>query len=71
MIKVRCFRCGFAFALAEQTVANALAAEGASQKPTHHMAECPHCRRMNKVSLRGVHLPEAEKGDAASQPAAE
>jgi hypothetical protein len=65
MIKVRCFRCGFAFTLAPQAVANALAAEGASEPPSHYFAECPQCRRMNKVSLRGVHLPEPEKGEPA------
>jgi hypothetical protein len=60
MIKTRCFRCGNAFTLAEQTVANALAAEGVTEKPTHYTVECPHCRRMNKVSLKGVHLPDPQ-----------
>ena len=60
MIKTRCFRCGFAFTLAEQHIANSLAAEGVTGKPAHYMAECPHCRRVNKVSLRGVHLPPPE-----------
>ena len=63
MIKARCFRCGNAFTLAEQAVANALAVEGVTEKPTHYAAECPRCRRMNKVSLKGVHLPEPEKAD--------
>jgi len=61
MIKARCFRCGFALMLTEQHIANALAAEGITEKPGHYMAECPHCRRMNKVSLKGVLLPAPEE----------
>ncbi len=60
MIKMRCFKCGFAFQLAEQTIANMLAAQGVTKKPQHYMAECPRCRQTNKVSLRGVRLPEPE-----------
>lgn len=60
MVKVRCFKCGNAFQLTEQFIANALAAEGASERPTHYLATCPHCRQAIKVSLRGVHLPEPE-----------
>jgi len=60
MIKIRCFRCGNAFQLTEQHVANALAAEGISGKPSHYVADCPHCRHVIKVSLRGVRLPAPE-----------
>ncbi len=63
MIKIRCFRCGNAFQLTEQHVANALAAEGISGKPTHYVADCPHCRHAIKVSLRGVRLPAPEAPD--------
>ena len=65
MIKVRCYRCGNAFHLSEQQVANALAAEGISGKPSHYVADCPHCRHAIKVSLRGVRLPAPE---AATEP---
>ena len=60
MIKVRCFRCGNAFQLTEQHVANALAAEGISGKPSHYVATCPHCRHAIKVSLQRVRLPAPE-----------
>jgi hypothetical protein len=60
MVKARCFKCGNAFQLTEQFIANALAAEGIAKKPTHYAAECPRCRQVNKVSLRGVRLPEPE-----------
>lgn len=63
MIKARCFRCGHAFQLTEQYVANALAAEGVVRKPSHYTAECPNCRKANKISLRRVHLPEPEVPD--------
>ena len=68
MIKTRCFRCGFAFTLTEQHIANALAAEGITDKPSHYMAECPHCRRMNKVSLKAVRLPPPEATEEQPQP---
>lgn len=61
MIKVRCFKCGHAFHLSEQAVANDLAAEGVTRKPSHYIAECPSCRQANKVSLKRVRLPEPEK----------
>ena len=57
MIKVRCFGCSHAFQLTEQTVANALAAQEGSGKPTHYIAECPRCRQAVKVPLKRVRLP--------------
>jgi len=60
MVKARCFRCGFAFQFTEQFLANALAAQGAGGHPEHYMAECPHCRRVNKIPLKRVRLPEAQ-----------
>lgn len=57
MIKVRCFKCGFAFQLLEQNIANSLAAQGIERKPQHYSAECPRCRQANKVSLKRVRLP--------------
>jgi hypothetical protein len=61
MVKVRCFRCGNAFQLTEQYIANDLAAQGVTKKPTHYAAECPNCRQVNKVSLKRVRLPEPEE----------
>jgi len=67
MIKVRCYKCSQAFHLTEQNIANTLAAEGITRKPALYVAECPHCRQANKVSLRRVRLPEAEStGDEAA-----
>ena len=61
MIKVRCFKCGNAFHLSEQYIANELAAEGTTRKPAHYTAECPRCRQANKVSLKRVRLPQPER----------
>ena len=68
MVKVRCFRCGNAFQLTEQFIANALAAQGITGKPAHYSAECPQCRQSNKVSLKRVRLPAPESsGDQAAE----
>jgi hypothetical protein len=63
MVKVRCFKCGNAFQLTEQYIANALAAEGVTDKPSHYVAECPQCRQANKVSLKRVRLPEPQTAE--------
>lgn len=60
MVKVRCFKCGNAFQLTEQYIANDLAVQGIEKKPAHYVAECPRCRQANKVSLKRVQLPEPE-----------
>jgi hypothetical protein len=60
MVKVRCFKCGNAFQLTEQHIANVLAAEGITRKPAHYTVECPSCRQANKVSLKRVRLPKPE-----------
>jgi phage FluMu protein Com len=60
MVKVRCFKCGNAFQLTEQYIANDLAAQGIGAKPSHYVAECPQCRQANKVSLKRVRLPEPQ-----------
>jgi ribosomal protein L44E len=61
MVKLRCFKCGNAFQLTEQYIANALAAKGITGKPAHYIAECPQCRQANKVSLKRVRLPKPEQ----------
>ncbi len=68
MVKVRCYRCGFAFTLTEQHISNMLAAEGIAEKPSHFSTECPRCRNINKISLARVRLPAAEQPPAAETP---
>jgi transcription elongation factor Elf1 len=67
MVKVRCFRCGQAFQLTEQFIANELAAQGFDKKPAHYVAECPNCRQSNKVSLKRVRLPAPEQAEGPAE----
>ena len=69
MIKTRCFKCGNAFQLTEQYVANDLAAQGVTGKPAHYTAECPQCRQAIKIPLKRVRLPAPE--EVAEEEAAE
>lgn len=71
MIKVRCYKCGHAFQLTEQYIANDLAAQGIEGKPAHYVIECPQCRQANKVSLKRVRLPEPEALPEQEEPASE
>jgi Zn ribbon nucleic-acid-binding protein len=71
MIKVRCYKCGNAFQLTEQHVANALAAEELTRKPAHYTAECPQCRQAIKIPLKRVRLPEPEVTEESSTTEAE
>jgi phage FluMu protein Com len=64
MVKVRCFKCGHAFQLTEQYIANDLANQSIEGKPAHYVIECPRCRQANKVSLRRVRLPKPEETPA-------
>lgn len=68
MVKVRCFKCGHAFQLTEQYIANDLAAQGVDKKPAHYVIECPQCRQANKVSLKRVRLPEPEPPPEQAEP---
>lgn len=63
MIKTRCYKCGNAFQLTEQFIANSLAIEGVTKKPAHYTAECPRCRQAIKISLKRVRLPEPEAAE--------
>jgi Zn ribbon nucleic-acid-binding protein len=68
MIKARCFKCGHAFHLSEQQIANTLAAEGVTRKPQLYTIECPQCRRAIKLSLKRVRLPEPDKVEVEEDP---
>ncbi len=68
MVKVRCFKCGHAFQLTEQYIANDLAAQGIEKKPAHYVIECPQCRQTNKVPLKRVRLPEPEELAGREEP---
>jgi len=51
MINVTCFKCGWKFTIDEEAIAARLA-EAETPPPRHYVAECPRCRKANKVSLK-------------------
>lgn len=50
MLKIRCFKCGWAWSM------NAAAIQAAMEElepgAKHYIAECPRCRRVNKISVK-------------------
>jgi Zn ribbon nucleic-acid-binding protein len=51
MINVSCFKCGWQFTIDEEAIAESRA-EAQTPPPRHYVAECPRCRKANKVSLK-------------------
>ena len=49
-MQIRCFKCHKPFAIGRETVKAALDMMYADDLQ-HYNAQCPHCRRMNRVSL--------------------
>lgn len=74
-MQLRCYRCGWSFAIKKEELAFALEALQESQG-NHYDVRCPRCRHMNRVSLEQllkfapkVEAAEAEAG-AESEPEA-
>lgn len=49
-MQIRCFRCGWSFALKKEEIKFALEALEKSEG-THYDVSCPRCRHKNRVSL--------------------
>ena len=49
-MQIRCYRCGWSFALKKEEVEFAIEALEASEGQ-HYDAPCPRCRHKNRVSL--------------------
>ncbi len=49
-MQIRCYRCGWSFALKREEIAFALEALEES-RGTHYDARCPRCKHTNRVSL--------------------
>jgi phage FluMu protein Com len=47
-MQLRCYQCGKPYPISRETVAAALETM-ATEHQTHYHANCPHCRRVNKV----------------------
>lgn len=52
MLSLRCFKCGWAWSMNPSEVAAALEVAYEEEHSKHYMAECPKCRRVNKVPLK-------------------
>jgi phage FluMu protein Com len=51
MLSVRCFKCGQSINLTREEMEVAVQ-EAEAKGETHHTVTCPHCRRVNKVSVK-------------------
>jgi len=63
-MQIRCFRCGWSFALKKDEIRFALDALEESEG-THYDVRCPRCRHKNRVSLEQLQAaaPPPEAGE--------
>jgi hypothetical protein len=70
-MQLRCYRCGWSFALKPEEIRFALEALEASGGK-HYDARCPRCRQANKISLeqlrRGAPRPPAGEANPPAPP---
>lgn len=71
-MQIRCTNCHKPFAISKDTVnaaLDAIHAEGLN----HYNAQCPHCRRANRLSPEELHraAPDWQPGQTSQEPAAE
>lgn len=52
MLKMRCFKCGWAWSLNHAEVGRLLTVAHEEGMTKHVMIECPQCRRGNKVAIK-------------------
>jgi len=50
MLKIRCFKCGWAWSMNPAAIQAAM--ETLEPGAKHYIAECPRCRRVNKISVK-------------------
>jgi phage FluMu protein Com len=69
MLKIRCFKCGWAWSMSAEAIEAALADldEGA----THYPAECPKCRRINKIAVKQMRRVAHQASPSADEPSAD
>lgn len=65
-MQLRCYRCGWSFAIRKEELAFALSALRESEG-SHYDVRCPRCRHMNRVSLEQLEkfAPKLEDSPAA------
>lgn len=71
-MQIRCTNCHKPFALSKETVHFALDTIYAEDL-AHYNAQCPHCRRMNRISPEELKraAPDWEPGKVSPEPEAE
>jgi hypothetical protein len=50
MLKIRCFKCGWAWSMSGAAIQAAM--ETLEPGAKHYISECPRCRRVNKISVK-------------------
>lgn len=67
MLKITCYKCHWSWSLNHEAVQAAL--DSLEPGETYYAAECPQCRRVNKVTIkqlkRALPRQEREKKDEA------
>jgi hypothetical protein len=69
-MQLRCYRCGWSFAINKDEIAFALAALEGSQG-NHYDVRCPRCRHSNRVALEQLRRSAPRPAEAASAPVEE
>ncbi|HEY4666437.1 MAG TPA: hypothetical protein VIH26_03950 [Anaerolineales bacterium] len=69
-MQLRCYRCGWSFAINKDEIAFALAALEGSQG-NHYDVRCPRCRHSNRVALEQLRRAVPRPAEPASAPVEE
>jgi phage FluMu protein Com len=66
-MQIRCQRCNKPYALSKETVHAALD-QMKAENMSHYDANCPHCRRTNRVSMAELKRMAPDWGKPAVEP---
>jgi len=66
-MQLRCYRCGWSFAINKDEIAFALAALEGSQG-NHYDVRCPRCRQANRVALEQLRRAVPRSAEPAPAP---
>lgn len=67
-MQLRCYRCGWSFAINKDEIAFALGALEGTQG-NHYDVRCPRCRHSNRVALEQLRRAAPRPAEQASAPA--
>jgi phage FluMu protein Com len=69
MLKIRCFKCGWAWSMSTDAIEAALA--NLDEGATHYPVECPKCRRVNKIAVKQMRRVARRASPPADMPPAD